>query len=574
MNEPKIGVFICHCGGNISDYVDVEDVRTSLESDPRLGVVKTHMFTCSDSAQQDMIEDIRNEKLNGLVIASCSPKLHMYTFRGMAERAGINPYQYVQVNLREQCSWVHRKDRANATRKGIALVRAGVEKCIGSDPLQPYRVETLPQALVIGAGIAGLRAALALSDLGISVNIVEKSPEPGGHVGEFGAMYPNDRNGRDIIDTLVKQVRSRGNITIFTDSEVIGKSGSVGNFAIRIRAKEEEISLKAGAIVVATGFDSYTPAGGEFGYGLDGVMTLPEFKRLADSAQGRLMHNGKAVETITYLYCVGSRQNSTDSEHPNEYCSRYCCTAGCHSAIVTHDIDPHIRQFHVFRDMRTYGKNELMYEQARAGNSLFLRCPEKDRPAVEMTDRGLVVRTRDELTGNEEIEIPSDIVVLVTGMTPRDNKGLIDVLKIPVDKAGFFNEIHLKLRPVETVIDGVFLAGACQSPKTAAESVGSALAAVSKSAALLLKGYVDLEPLVAVADTDKCTWCGECLNVCPYQAVEKVMVDGKPVARINESLCKGEGACVPICPESALDVKGYGNMQITGMIEALAKEGA
>ena len=224
--------------------------------------------------------------------------------------------------------------------------------------------------------------------------------------------------------------------------------------------------------------------------------------------------------------------------------------------------------------MRTYGRNELIYEKARHGGSLFLRCPEKEQPLVEKTDRGLVVRTRDELTGNEEIEIPTDLVVLVTGMVPRDNRNLINILKIPVDKAGFFNEIHLKLRPVETVIDGVFLAGACQSPKTAAESVGAALAAVSKSAALLMKGYVDLEPLVAVVDTEKCTWCGECQKVCPYQAVEKVTVDGKPVARIIESLCKGEGSCVPLCPDLALEVRGYGNGQITGMIEALAKEDA
>ena len=186
----------------------------------------------------------------------------------------------------------------------------------------------------------------------------------------------------------------------------------------------------------------------------------------------------------------------------------------------------------------------------------------------------LVVRTKDELTDNEELEIPVDLVVLMTGMVPRQNRSLVDVLKIPVDKAGFFNEIHLKLRPVETAIDGVFLAGACQSPKTASESVGAALAAVSKSAALLMKGYVDLEPLVATVDTDACEWCGECLNVCPYQAVEEVSADGKQVARIIESLCKGEGACVPLCPKSAIDVKGYENKQIMNMIEALAKETA
>ena len=386
MDKPKLGVFICYCGGNISDYVDVEQIRESIESDPRVAVAKTHMFTCSDAAQQNMIEDIQNESLNGLVIASCSPKLHMHTFRGMAERAGINPYQYVQVNLREQCSWVHRKDRENATRKGVSLVRAGIEKCSGSKPLKPYRIETYPHTLVIGAGVAGLRAALALSDLGISVTVIEKSAEPGGWVGDLGSMFPHDRSGKNIISDLVSQVRSRENISLFTEAQIIEKTGSVGNFETTIRIKDEEISLRAGAIVVATGFDTYQPDGGEFGYGLDGIVTLHEFRNIVDSANGKLEYNGKTVRSIAYIYCVGSRQNPKEHDHANEYCSRYCCTAASHASVLTNEIDPGVRQYHIFRDIRTYGRNELIYEKARHGNSIYIQSPDREKPVVERND--------------------------------------------------------------------------------------------------------------------------------------------------------------------------------------------
>lgn len=572
MTDRKIGVFICYCGGNISDFVDVEKARDAIENDAGVVVAKTHMFTCSDAAQQEMIEDIRNEKLDGLVVASCSPKLHLNTFKSMAERAGLNPFQYVQVNLREQCSWAHRDDVELATDKAVRLVRAGIAKARLTEPLSTLRIETKPQVLVIGAGVAGLRAALAIADLGLLVFLIEKESEVGGWTRRWGKMFFHDQRGDDIINMLKEQIRQRVNITLFTNAEVIEKSGSMGDFSVKVQVgKDNTIPLEVGAIIVATGFDIYTPAEGEFGYGQEGVIRLPEFKDMLAQSNGKLNYNGRTLKNIVYIYCVGARQLE-GVDNPNIYCSRYCCNAAAYEALCAYEINHELFQYHLFRDMRTYGKHEILYQEARNKRSVFIRYGDDDPPVVERVNGKLQVKVRDQLTSGEEIEIEPDLIVLVTGMVPRENDKLVDVLKLPVGLDGFFNEIHPKLRPVETVIDGVFIIGASQGPKTMAESIASALSGVSKSAALLMKGYVDLEPFIATIDSELCEWCEECTKACPYDAVEKVLVDGREVAHIIQSLCKGGGACIPVCPKDAIDIEGYTDVQVKAMIDALIQE--
>jgi len=300
---------------------------------------------------------------------------------------------------------------------------------------------------------------------------------------------------------------------------------------------------------------------------MEGVITLPEFKELLENSTGELVYNGKRVKTITYIYCVGSRQ-----PQGNTYCSRYCCNATVHAAVLTAKLDPSIRQFHLFRDIRTYGKFETIYEEAGKLGSVFIKYDESEPPAVIKENGSLKIRVKDILTQREELELETDLVVLVTGMVPRKNERLVEILKLPIGRDGFFNEIHPKLRPVETVIDGVYIAGAAQGPKNAAEATASALAAAAKSAGLVMKGYVELEPQVAFVNEKICEWCGKCLEACPYEAIEKRKSGGKEVAYVIEALCKGCGACVPVCPVDAIDIEGYTDLQIREMIDALLME--
>jgi heterodisulfide reductase subunit A2 len=571
--QRRIGVFICHCGGNISDYVDVAKVRDALADEPDVVVSETELFACSDGTQKEMVQAIRDKELDGLVVASCSPKLHQITFQGVSKRADLNPYSYTQVNVREQCSWAHTDDHEGATEKAIGLVRAGVAKTRLSRPLEPLVVKTLPKTMVIGGGVAGLRAAIGLADIGLGVVIVERASQVGGWVGELGPMYPNEHSGREQIDFLVAEVAKRPSITVLTDAELVSKSGSFGNYVTEVRLKgsqDEMVTAEVGTIVVATGFDTYQPEVGEFGYGIEGVLTLPEFTKLVDGSKGPLIYKGKPVRTIAYVYCVGNRQPAGG----NEYCSKFCCAATVHASLKIAARDSELRQYHLHRDIRTYGKFELMYSESRERGSVYMKFPDETPPSVaKMADGRLAVTVVDTQTGNEELTLPADLVVLVTGMVPRKNQDLTSVLKLPVGVDGFYNEIHPKLRPVETVVAGVMIAGACQSPKTLSESVASGLAAVTQSAGILLKGFAELDPLVATVDTAACTGCTDkCLASCPYDAITAVDTDGRKVAEISAAVCKGCGGCVPICPENAIDLLGYTDAQMRASIDSLAKE--
>jgi heterodisulfide reductase subunit A2 len=400
---------------------------------------------------------------------------------------------------------------------------------------------------------------------------VEREATLGGWVATFGPMFPHEQDGCEQVAHLVEEVSKRPLITVFTGAELVGKSGSFGNYVAEVRVGtdgSETIRATVGSIVIATGFDTYEPAAGEFGYGIDGVVTLPDFKAMLDASDGPLTYAGRPVRTIAYIYCVGSRQPAGG----NEYCSKYCCAASCHASLEVGALDPTIHQYHLNRDIRTYGKYELLYTKAREDGAVFMRYPDDTPPTVERTDEGqLRVTTIDSLTQSEELTIPADLVVLVTGMVPRANDGLTSLLKLPVGDDGFYNEIHPKLRPVETVVDGVMIAGACQGPKTASEAVGSGLAAVAQSAAILKKGVAELDPLVAIVHEAACTGCGECLAACPYDAIEPSACDGRNVALIVPSVCKGCGGCVPVCPDDAIDLLGYTDVQMRAMIDSLVE---
>ena len=647
----KIGIYICYCGSNIADYVDVEKVRDEVALIDGVMLAKTTMFACADSTQKEIIEDVKKMDLDAIVIASCSPKLHLHTFRNVAIRAGLNPYNYVQVNIREQTSWAHSDKPDQATKKAIQLIKSGIVRVKHSQALVPLNISAINTALVIGAGMAGMRAAIELSEMGTMVFLIEREHFVGGRTSQWSRLFTSNESGEEVIKRVYDKLDTDPNIRLFTGSELVSLNGTAGDFKAKVKIspryvspacktddnpemkqklqlamdacpieipddfnfnitqrkalynsfdsefphcpaiddknctrcgeckkyfehidlnqKEKFIELNVGAIIVATGFSPYEPQKGEFGYHeLKNVITLPQFKRLLEIDEKELVYQNKPINSIAYIYCVGSRQ----VEGENKYCSRYCCTSAIHAATHAKNKYKQIHNFHYTRGIRTYGKQELLYNTALENHDIFLQFFENYPPIVEADGDKLKVRVNDILTKVEELEAKVDLVVLVTGMEPRKNNSVVDILKIPIGRDKFFNEIHPKLKPVETLIDGVFICGACQAPFNITESVKSSLAAASKVNALISKGQIELEPTIATIDHEKCNWCNECSDVCLVDAIIKNHENGKVVAQINESKCKGCGMCLPVCPENAIDLIGYTDNEIESMIDALASE--
>lgn len=566
--KQRIGVYICHCGGNISDYVDVEQLRDMMAGDESVAISKNVMFACADSNQKEMIRDIQENNLDGIVVASCSPKLHLHTFRNVALRAGLNPYNYVQVNVREQCSWAHSDHPDQASYKAAGLIRAGIRRVSYSEALEPVKIKAVKSVVIIGAGVAGMRAAIELARMGNEVFLIEKEAKAGGHVAGWNCLYPTGTSGRELTQKMLEQIRRIPSIKLFTSATVMNVSGSLGNFLVEVKVSshgEEVMKLPAGAILVTTGFDPNKPAEGEFGYGLsESVITLPEFKKQIEGASGTLTIGGKQIRTVAFIYCVGMRQHGG----PNRYCSRTCCTSTMHASLELHKKFDDMQSIHLYRDIRTYGKQEVLYDQASKQGDLFLMYKEKDPPVVTVEGNKVKIEVTDHLTAKRKLEVKPDLLVLVTGMEARDDsKQMAQLLKIPLGNDRFFNEIHPKLRPVETVINGVMLGGSCQGPKNITESIQSSLSAAAKINALLCKESLEMEPIVARVNEEACTWCGKCAEVCDYDAIFQMETNGKVVAGVNGATCTGCGICAPVCPADAIEVAQYTDLEIESMID-------
>ncbi|MGE5424642.1 MAG: FAD-dependent oxidoreductase, partial [Syntrophothermus sp.] len=358
--KQKIGVYICHCGGNISDYVDVEHISDLIGKEDNVAVSKNVMFACADSNQKEMVKDIQEKELDGIVVSSCSPKLHLHTFRNVASRGGLNPYNYIQVNIREQCSWPHSDDPGRATAKATGLIRGGINRIARSEGLETMEIDAVKTNVVVGAGVSGMRAAIELARMGNEVFLVEKEDFAGGRIAEWGDLFISGQNGKQLVDRLLQEIRVLPNITLFTGATLEKVTGSVGNFNVSIRLEPrildenreiQFISVTASSVLVTTGYDSYVPSTNELGYQTIGnVITLPELRKLINENHQRdLFFEGKKVKNISFIYCVGSRQQ----EGENKYCSRICCTTAVHTSLLLHDKFDNIRAYHLYRDMRT-----------------------------------------------------------------------------------------------------------------------------------------------------------------------------------------------------------------------------
>lgn len=625
--EPrKVGVYVCRCGGNISDHVDVEKVCEQLEKTPGVAVTRHNLFMCSDPGQELIMEDIKSGKVDRVVVASCAPSLHETTFRNALVRAGANPYIYEHANIREQVSWVHHG--AAATAKATRLVAAAAAKAERLQALDPIRVDAVSHATVIGGGVAGLKAAAEVAARGMAVTLIEKSPFLGGRTAQWDQLAPTGESAREVVSQLAHEVISDPNITVLTCAEVTAFDGYVGQFSLTVErkpptdpaqqekltamagtvkgpgafvsftgipvdlppAQPEAQAIQTGVVILATGFRPYEPRKGEYGYGeLEQVITLPDLiHTLAQQPPGKtLTVGGREIRSIAMIHCVGSRQipgihEEREDGRMNEYCSRTCCSALLHAANRIREHFPETHVYDFYRDIRTYGRGqEELYTQAAHNRVLFLRFEAADQPVVMAnargTDRPLLVRVKDTLTFGEEVAVPVDLVVLAVGMEPSPITELIEMMKLPVGEDRFLQEVHPKLRPVELAKAGLLLAGTCQSPMDVGEACSAAASAAVKASAILGRGFVELDPFVAEVDLDRCSGTGACVEACLNEgALRLVNIDraGESVQRawVNPALCLGCGACVAVCPESAIQVKGWTLNQYEAMVDAIVAE--
>jgi heterodisulfide reductase subunit A len=576
--QPCIGVYICHCGTNIAANVDVEQVAKFAATLPNVTVARDYLYMCSDPGQALIRQDIQEQGLNGVVVASCSPCMHEPTFRGAAQQAGLNPYLVEMANIREQCSWVH-TDQEKATEKAKLLVASAVAKATLLNPLEEREVEVTPGAVVIGGGIAGMAAALDVADAGFPVYLVEQDDHLGGRVADLNYVFPTLEPVPELLEPLIERIQTHPNITVFLNAQVADVEGYVGNFTVTIESIQVDkdtrkqgredlstgvpvsLSTEIGSIIIATGYDVFDPRRKpELGYGqYPNVITSLEMERRL--ATGDLTGFPKPIRSVAFIQCVGSR----DAQVGNLYCSRVCCMYTAKQARLVREILPEANVTVFFIDVRAFGKGaEEFYDEVRAKQVLYRRGN-----VSEIYRRGdrVVLVAEDTLLGRP-IEFEADLVVLAVGMEPRsDVAALSTLLKLPRSADGFFMEYHPKLRPVDTVVDGVFLAGCCQGPKDIPDTIAQAKAAASSALIPLIRGTVPVESATAVVDAEECAGCGMCVEVCPYGAPALRRLGG--VSRINAVLCKGCGTCASACPSKAICMQHFTAEQVLAQVDAL-----
>jgi len=542
---PRVGVFVCHCGSNIAGVVDVERVTEYAKTLPDVIYAGHQMFSCAGNTQAEIEETIRREGITRVVIAACSPKTHESIFRDVLTRAGLNPYLLEMSNIRNMDSWVHKSQKEDATIKAMEMVAMAVEKARLLTPLTPSHLEVQQSALVIGGGIAGMTAASALAQQGFTTHLVEKEDHLGGLLNQLGTIAPAGIHTADMIAAKVHEVEmSHVQVHLNTTIETI--SGLVGDFSARLSNGE---NLRVGAVVVATGAAPYHPS--EFDYGQDPrVITNLELEKY-------ILTGNLTAKRVTFISCVGSRQG-------NAGCSRYCCSSMIHQALELRRMGKHVRI--ISKDIRTYSRNaeELYKEAMKAGVQFFRYEDVPPQEAITWQDGQLIFR--DELLG-QKLRLSTDLLVLVVGLVPSEDT-LSDQLKLSRSEDGFYMELHPKLGPVETAVQGVYLAGTSQGAKDIRESIAGALATAGKAGALLARGEIEKEPLTAKLIPELCVGCMRCVKVCPFNAIEQIGLPGKGTVKILEAACMGCGTCAAECNFHAIEMPYFTREQILAQVDA------
>jgi heterodisulfide reductase subunit A len=549
--EPRIGVFVCHCGKNIGGYLEMSELCEHAAGLPHVVFVQENMYTCSETGLKQIQEAIREHDLNRVVVAACTPRTHEPLFREVCQDAGLNPYLFEFANIRDQCSWVHTKEKGKATEKAKDLISMSVARAALLKFQEHVRVNVKSIALVIGGGPAGMTASLSLARRGFKVKLVEKEEKLGGMLNKLHILYPSNIDSQELLKRMVESVTAQRNIEIYTSAELISLSGFVGDYQVRIRHDGEEKELGVGVIVVATGADVLKPEGM---YGYDGEKVITQL-----DLEDRLKKGDMKADTVVMLQCVGARQEE------REYCSRICCTTAIKNAMTIKEMSPETDVYILYQDVQTYGAVfEEHYAQAREMGVIFVKyLPDKE---PEFGDG--FVKVYDDMLG-ENLGIKYDLLVLSTPLIPRsDSVELSKMLRVPIDKYGFFLEAHIKLAPVEFSSTGIFLAGSAHWPSHIGESVTQAEGAAMRASTHLSRGYVEEEPLYASIDEKKCIGCRLCEYVCAYGAPRVFETEEGLKARIKEVLCKGCGLCGATCPEHAVTMNHYTDDQIEAQLKA------
>ncbi|MDR0913343.1 MAG: CoB--CoM heterodisulfide reductase iron-sulfur subunit A family protein [Methanobrevibacter sp.] len=641
--EPRIGVYVCHCGINIGGVVDVPAVAEYAKTLPNVVIAKDYKYYCSDPGQQAIQADIKEYGLNRIVVAACSPRLHEATFRRCVREAGLNQFLFEFANLREQDSWVHMGEPENATAKAKDLTRMAIAKARLLEPLDASKVSVDNKAMVIGGGVAGIQSALDLADMGFKTYMIEKNPTIGGRMGQLDKTFPTLDCSMCILAPKMVDVGKHENIELMTYSEVREVHGYIGNFTVKVEKKpryideelcvgcgscvevcpiempnyfdegigmvkaayipfpqavplcatidkdyciecklcdqicergavkhdqeSEFVDIDVGTIIVATGYDPYDPTEKlEYGYGRHtNVITAMEIERMINASgptEGHVIvpSDHSTPKRVAFIHCVGSR----DEQIGKPYCSRVCCMYSMKNAQLCIDHEPDTEVTLYYMDIRAFGKGfEEFYKNSQEKYGIkFLR----GRPAeiIENPDLTLTVRAEDTLL-NKVTEYDYDLVVLSVGLVPPEgSETLRQTIGLSKSGDGFLMEAHPKLRPVDTLTDGVYLAGVAQGPKDIPDAVAQGSGAASRAAIPMVKGEVEIEPIVATTDKDICGACEVCVELCPYGAVS--IEDDQ--AKVNIALCKGCGTCVGACPSGAMNQNHFKTEQIFAQIEA------
>jgi heterodisulfide reductase subunit A len=549
---PRIGVFVCKCGTNIAGVLDVPAIAQYARDLPNVVYVEENLFSCSQDTQEKMTQIIKEQKLNRVVVAACSPLTHEVLFQETVVNAGINKYLFEMANIRNQCSWVHSGDAKAGTEKAKDLVRMAVGKVSLFEPMSEPRITINQTALVIGGGISGMNAAKNLAAQGYHTCLVEKSGVLGGQARDIYQTW----RGEDVqqnLKKLIQEVQTNPKIDIYLTTELKQVEGFVGNFKSTLQMNGNEKILEHGVAIIATGASELKPD--QYLYGKDPrVLTSLDLDRKFIKGDSAL----KQTQSAVFIQCVGSRIK----ERP--YCSKVCCTHSVISALKLKENNPEMDVYILYRDMRTYGLREDLYREARAKGILFIRYDDNKELKVEKEKDDLQVRFTSYVL-NREMEIRPDLLVLATAIIPPKENPVSKLFKVPVNNDGFFVEAHVKLRPIDFSTDGVFVCGLAHSPKPIDESIAHGLGAAARSVTLLSQKEMFGNAIVASINPESCVGCQGCLKVCPYEAIQ--YLEDKKICEINEVICKGCGACAATCPSASAQLKRFTSKQIYAQIE-------